>query len=119
MSKLLDHNPLTNLPQIFIVQVQYAKDSRTAIQLCHLQLSSSISKAFHSIITKFSDVFEEPKRLPPHRSHDHKIILKDDNVAMSMRPYRYASAQKDILEVMIQELLISGVIQVQVNSLLQ
>ncbi|XP_021971560.1 uncharacterized protein LOC110866725 [Helianthus annuus] len=60
---------------------------------------------------EFDDVFEIPKSLPPHRAYDHRIVLKDENVTISQKPYRYQVAQKDIIENMTKELLDSGVIR--------
>jgi hypothetical protein len=54
------------------------------------------------------DVFAEPIGLPPSRSHDHAIILKQDAQPVSVRPYQYPYYQK---EEIVRELLESGVIQ--------
>nr|CAJ00278.1 hypothetical protein [Lotus japonicus] len=65
-----------------------------------------------AILQDYSDVFEEPAQLPPFRGiHDHKIILKDGSNPVSLRPYRYPPAQKDVIDKMVKELLESGVIQ--------
>ena len=63
-----------------------------------------------NILDSFSDVFEEPKGLPPCRLHDHRIVLKEGVQAVNCRPYRYRATQKDIIEGMTRELLDSGVI---------
>jgi hypothetical protein len=56
-------------------------------------------------------VFEEPKGLPPIRSHDHIILLKEDATPVCVRPYRYPYFQKTEIEKIIRELLQSGVIR--------
>ena len=56
-------------------------------------------------------MFEIPKELPPHRNFDHQIPLKEENVTVNIRPYRYPPAQKDTIETMVKELLDSGVIR--------
>ena len=41
------------------------------------------------ILASFGDLFVEPKKLPPSRSHDHKIPLIPGKRPVCMRPYRY------------------------------
>ena len=69
------------------------------------------SVELQSVLEEYSDVFAEPKTLPPHRSFDHHIPLKDREVSVNVRPYRYPLSQKDVIESMIKELLDSGVIR--------
>ncbi|CAL5377841.1 unnamed protein product [Camellia sinensis] len=57
------------------------------------------------------DVFNEPHGLPPPRTHDHKIPLKQGSEAVSMRPYRYPHYQKNEIEKVVAEMLNSGVIR--------
>ncbi|GJY46869.1 reverse transcriptase [Tanacetum coccineum] len=64
-----------------------------------------------ALLEEYADVFEEPKTLPPHRSFDHQIPLKDRDVNVNVRPYRYLPSQKDVIETMVKELLDSGVIR--------
>lgn len=65
-----------------------------------------------SVLHEFQEVFETPTQLPPFRGiHDHKIVLKGGYNSVSLRPYRYPSAQKDITDDMVRELLDSGVNQ--------
>ena len=63
------------------------------------------------LIQEFVDVFSIPKGLPPQRSHDHKIPLKEGTPPVNLRPYRHPPTQKDAIESMVQELLESGVIR--------
>ncbi|GMI67460.1 hypothetical protein HRI_000415300 [Hibiscus trionum] len=53
------------------------------------------------LLAQFRDVFEEPKFLPPGRDQDHRIPLVDENVVIKIKPYRYPSAQKDVIEKMV------------------
>ena len=69
-----------------------------------------------AVLREFADVFKEPTQLPPQRQHDHKINLVEGAKPVNIRPYRYGSLQKDIIEKMIQELLTSGVIQNSTSS---
>lgn len=64
-----------------------------------------------SLLKAFSGVFELPKGLPPPRSHEHAITLRDDTAPISVRPYRYPHIQKDEIERLVREMLDAGVIQ--------
>ncbi|GKE43742.1 reverse transcriptase, partial [Tanacetum coccineum] len=64
-----------------------------------------------TLLEEYAYVFKEPKTLPPHRSFDHQIPLKEGEVNVNIRPYRYPPAQKDVIETMVKELLDSGVIR--------
>ena len=89
--------------QIFAVQVQpVTQPSMT---------SKDINPIFVELITEYQDIFEEPKKLPPHRVHDHKIILKEGAQPVNVRPYRYPALQKDVIEKIIGEMLEAGVVQ--------
>ncbi|XP_062173552.1 uncharacterized protein LOC133879017 [Alnus glutinosa] len=66
--------------------------------------------ALTELLHQFEDVFAEPKGLPPSRSHDHAIVLKDDAKPVCVRPYRYPYFEKAEIEKIVQELLASGVI---------
>nr|GEV33763.1 reverse transcriptase [Tanacetum cinerariifolium] len=61
-----------------------------------------------ALLEEYADVFEEPKTLPPHRSFDHQIPLRDGDVDVKVRPCRYPPAQKDVIKTMVKELLDSG-----------
>lgn len=76
------------------------------------QRRQSQDPALHSLLNQFSDVFKEPKGLPPSRAQvDHKINLKEGTNAINMRPYRYSTVQKTVIEELVQELLEQGVIR--------
>ncbi|KAD4585752.1 hypothetical protein E3N88_23353 [Mikania micrantha] len=61
------------------------------------------NEQLESLLQDFSDVFEIPTGLPPVRSCDHKNLLKDENVKLNLKPYRYPTFQKDVIEQMPQE----------------
>lgn len=64
----------------------------------------------HTIL-KFSDVFAEPKTLPPYREgHNHSIVLKEGPDPVNVRPYRYPAIQKNEIERQVKDLLEAGVI---------
>ncbi|GJX13302.1 reverse transcriptase [Tanacetum coccineum] len=63
------------------------------------------------VVDTFADVFSVPTELPPKRSHDHRIPLLPNTQPINIRPYRHPPMQKDAIEVMVKELLNSGVIK--------
>nr|GEX83965.1 hypothetical protein [Tanacetum cinerariifolium] len=62
-------------------------------------------------LQEFKDVFAIPYALPPLRSFDHKILLKDESTMVNIRPYRYPPNQKDVIEAMVNELMETGVVR--------
>lgn len=89
--------------QIFTVQVQPVTQP--------FPTSEDINPIFSELLTEYSNIFEQPKQLPPHRFHDHKIILKKGTHPVNVRPYRYLALQKDIIEKIIGEMLEAGVVR--------
>jgi len=64
-----------------------------------------------SLLADYPDLFQEPKGLPPLRTHDHKIPLRDGRESVNLRPYRYSGLQKDTLEKMVKEMLTAKIIR--------
>lgn len=81
------------------------------IQQQQVMVEEEVDTGIQEILKKFSVVFEEPKSLPPKRSHDHKINLKEGTMPISVRPYRYPFVQKIEIEKIVKELLEAGVIR--------
>jgi hypothetical protein len=83
------------------------------IKVCQVELSEDATapEIVQSLLTRFTDVFEEPVGLPPPRSCDHKIPLIDGAQPFSSRPYCHAPALKDEIERQVNEMLRTGVIQ--------
>lgn len=69
------------------------------------------NEALDKLLDTYADVFAVPTTLPPARSCDHTIVLKEGTSPISLKPYRYQAIQKDVIESMTQELLDSGVIR--------
>nr|GEY71174.1 hypothetical protein [Tanacetum cinerariifolium] len=65
----------------------------------------------NDLLAEFEDVFSLPQGLPPCRGHEHSIILKDGIEPISVRPYRYAQAQKDEIKKLVGDMRMAGVIQ--------
>lgn len=68
-------------------------------------------QALQDLLSSYADVFVVPKSLPPNRHCDRRIVLKDDTKPINLKPYRYQSVQKNVIEKMTQELLDSGVVR--------
>ncbi|XP_042032392.1 uncharacterized protein LOC121779117 [Salvia splendens] len=81
------------------------------ISFCYEISTEEIWPELKLILDENEAIFAEPSSLPPPREQDHKIILKEGSNAVNIRPYKYASKQKDIIETMIDEMLKSGVIR--------
>ncbi|XP_026428616.1 uncharacterized protein LOC113324491 [Papaver somniferum] len=48
------------------------------------------------LLNQYSDVFSEPKSLPPQRNLDHSIPLKKNSEPVNMRPYKCPYLQKKL-----------------------
>jgi hypothetical protein len=64
-----------------------------------------------SILTTFSDLFADPRGLPPSWPIDHHIPLKSSTDAVNIRPYHYLHFQKSEIERLVANLLESGAIR--------
>lgn len=73
--------------------------------------SNILPPELQQLLNEFSLVFAEPSGLPPQRTTDHHIPLKEGVTAISCRPYRYSHLQKDEIERLVADMLATGVIQ--------
>lgn len=64
-----------------------------------------------SLVDQYAQIFKIPTALPPHRRHDHKIVLKEGTSPIN----RYPTSQKDEIEKQVQEMLTSGVMRPSVS----
>jgi hypothetical protein len=55
-------------------------------------------------------VFEDPKTLPPSRSHDHHIPILPNAIPVVSKPYRYSPLHKDEIENQVRGLLQAGLV---------
>ena len=63
-----------------------------------------------TVLEKYEIVFQMPQELPPQRSKDHAITLKEGTAPISVRPYRYSYVQKQEIEKLVGEMLATGII---------
>ncbi|GJY99870.1 retrotransposable element Tf2, partial [Tanacetum coccineum] len=47
----------------------------------------NVPENLQTLLGEYNDVFEVPKELPPVRSHDHRIPLKEGTPTINIRPY--------------------------------
>ena len=67
------------------------------------------------VLNQFSDIFDWPEKLPPRRSIEHHIHLKEGTNPVNVRPYRYAYHQKEEMERLVSEMLALGIIRPSVS----
>ena len=63
------------------------------------------------LLQQNNKLFEEPIGLPPERTYDHHIPLKDERQVVKMRPYRYPTVQKDEIERLVTDMKATGIIR--------
>ena len=63
------------------------------------------------LLERFSQVFEEPKGLPPNRGHEYQIVLKEGVPPHYQRPYKYPYFQKTEIEKIVKELIDSSCVR--------
>ncbi|GKB18458.1 reverse transcriptase [Tanacetum coccineum] len=76
-----------------------------------MEENKEVHERARAVLQDFEDVFALPTKLPPQRYHDHKIPLMPNTPPMYIRPYRHPPNQKVAIEVMVKEMLDSGVIK--------
>lgn len=69
------------------------------------------SEEIKTMLTRFAGVFEVPRSLPPHGRQNYSIPLEEGVKGLIIRPYRYSSTQKDVIERMVDEMLQMGIVQ--------
>ena len=89
---------------------------RQAVFAICLQINTEDSYAMaptsmQGLLEEYSELFREPKHLPPTREIDHQITLKEGAEQINVRPYRYDYFQKAEIEKQVHEMLTSGLIR--------
>ncbi|XP_019264304.1 PREDICTED: uncharacterized protein LOC109241930 [Nicotiana attenuata] len=91
--------------QLFMLRVLPREEAQT-------EDSINIPSQMQPLIEEYHQLFTDPKGLPPSRGpFDHKIPLQAGCNPVNLRPYRYSSSQKDIIERLVQDMLDQGIVQ--------
>ena len=64
-----------------------------------------------TLLQQYTDLFEDPKGLPPKRAIDHRIMVMPNQQPINVRPYKYGHVQKEEIEKLVVEMLQAGVIR--------
>lgn len=79
-------------------------------QALHMPATDSTS-IIDQLLHQYHLVFAEPTSLPLQRgAFDHRIPLQPGSKPVNVRPYRYSSIKKEIIEQLVNEILQQGVI---------
>lgn len=70
-----------------------------------------IPSAMAAMLQEYEAVFQKPTGLPPVRGKEHAIVLKTDTKPISVRPYRYPHAHKEVIKQLVQQMLEEGLIR--------
>ncbi|GKC79683.1 putative mitochondrial protein [Tanacetum coccineum] len=73
----------------------------TGLQL--MSMKQKVEPALQKVIDSYAKVFENPTKLPPVRTHDHKIPLLPGTPPVNIRPYRHPLVQKDAIKAMLNK----------------
>jgi hypothetical protein len=112
----LFNNP-TQLVEVNLCSLKVVEDSDHLISsmTTTLQPSLGTNSTIDELLNSYQDIFKEPTGLPPLRTYDHVIPLKEGSQPINLRPYHHTGLQKDIVEKIVTEMLDSGIIQHNTN----
>lgn len=110
MTRLLSKEEIT-LVQLCILSLQTELGHYSTLFSANVGKESTSMEWLDSLLSKYEDIFREPKGLPSRQEVDHMIPLKRDRVMVNQKPNRYSTPPKDVIERMIQKMLDSYIIQ--------
>uniref|UniRef100_A0A803PBA1 Reverse transcriptase domain-containing protein n=1 Tax=Cannabis sativa TaxID=3483 RepID=A0A803PBA1_CANSA len=77
--------------------------------------NDEIPTEIKKVLSEAKENFEMPTRLPPFRGHEHSIVLREGTSPISVRPYQYPQAHKDVIEQLVKKMLATGIAQSSVS----
>lgn len=98
------HYPRLSLKTLDVSFDQLVVPAPAYLSTVEVQMDPTIS----TVLTKFSQVFQVPTGLPPVRGMEHSITLLPGVQTITVRPYRYPHATKEIMEKMVSEMLVQA-----------
>lgn len=81
------------------------------LQASAADTSVTTEPEWQDVTEQYTDVFQEPRGLPPSRGKEHAIVLETGASPVSVRPFRYPQAQKTEIERQIGTMLAAGIIK--------
>ncbi|MFS7996550.1 putative nucleotidyltransferase, Ribonuclease H [Helianthus anomalus] len=103
-----ESNESVSQAHLFSLQVP----SQVSFQHDTTVLNLEQNTQLQSLLDAYQDVFQTPTTLPPKRPpFDHRIDLQAGSKVVNLKPYRYPSAQKDVIEKLTKELIDTGVVR--------
>lgn len=89
------------------------------IEINTVQLHSPLSEGTLSpvaadvqrLLGEFNTVCVPMQGLPPQRTKDHAIVLKEGTPVPNVRPYRYSHAHKAEIEKLVKEMITAGIVR--------
>ncbi|KAJ9548687.1 hypothetical protein OSB04_021230, partial [Centaurea solstitialis] len=79
-------------------------------------LSVDQQTKLNMILLQFTSLFQPPQGLPPVRSIEHAINLREGQGPICVRPYRYPHLHKDEIQRQVLEMLETGIIKVSQSA---
>ena len=76
-----------------------------------VSIPSGVPEELNNVVEQFTTVFHMPNELPPVRSKQHHVVLKEGTNPISVRPYLYPQVQKEEIERLKADMLQAGIIQ--------
>lgn len=95
----LNLSPSNLVDDVEICQLTTLQRKGMLLQLVQQEVKKAVENIdprMEYVLPKFAKVFKEPKELPPRRSKDYQINLKERTVPISVKPYRYPFYQKNV-----------------------
>jgi len=111
LNRLLTNTTLLAEVNICSLRVLEVDGKSLSSQEGYLPVQHAEEFPLQTLLDTYHHVFKEPVGLPLVRGHDHRIPLKDENLIVNLRPYRYSGLQKDTLEKLVAEMLEAGIVQ--------
>ncbi|XP_071901188.1 uncharacterized protein [Coffea arabica] len=73
--------------------------------------TAAIPQEVIKLLQDYDDVFQTPSSLPPNRSIDHEIHLKNEAQSFKLKPYRYVHCHKEEIEKQVEKMLQKGIVK--------